>query len=627
MTARAPFGVLAALLTCYLAAPLVAFAVRLAASRERGFGVPGLWGALYVSFVCATISLFLVCLFGIPLAYLLARRPGRVARIVGVAVQLPLALPPLMSGLLLIYLVGPYSFLGAHLGGRLTDSMAGVVLAQSFVAAPFLVVAARAAFVQVDRSLLEVAATLGHGELSRFVRVALPAAAPGVRAGMVLCWLRAFGEYGATVILAYHPFTLPIYDFNQFSAAGLPTTQAPVALALGSALVVLAASRLPLARLWRHRDTRLAAIGEPAHPSAAPRGVVTAVHAVPPPPLRFAVAAHQGGFALEVAHDATSGRLAVLGPSGSGKSTLLRALAGLLGPRVAEVTLGRDALGDRAPEAREVGYVAQGFDLFPGRAVAGQLSFGVGADAQAAARLVHELGLTELWARLPNELSGGQRQRVALAQALARTPALLLLDEPFTGLDAPVRLEARRALRRLQHEHGLASVVVTHDPEDAAYLADEVIVLAEGRALQAGPIATVFRHPASLAVARLLGIPNFARAVVVEPGVLAIGTGRLFADTGGLTRGSTVAWSVRPEHIELVARGPNRLAARVLDRTELGVLAEVALLLETGTELVARPSASPDVRAGEAVGLEIAPAAISCWPAEPDINDAGAAVL
>ncbi|MDA8295695.1 MAG: ATP-binding cassette domain-containing protein [Actinomycetota bacterium] len=614
MTARAPFGVLAALLTCYLAAPLVAFAVRLATSSERGFGAPGLFGALYISVVCATISLVLVCLFGIPLAYLLARRPGRVARVVGIAVQLPLALPPLMSGLLLIYLVGPYSFLGSHLGGRLTDSMAGVVLAQSFVAAPFLVVAARAAFVQVDRSLLEVAATLGHGELSRFARVALPAAAPGVRAGMVLCWLRAFGEYGATVILAYHPFTLPIYDFNQFSAAGLPTTQAPVALALGSALVVLAASRLPLARWWQHRRGGQGALGEPTRASVPRLPVASPARVAPPAPLRFSVSAHQGGFALRVSHEAPTGRLAVLGPSGSGKSTLLRALAGLLGPAAAELALGDDRLGDRPPETRGIGYVAQGFDLFPGRQVAGQLAFGVGADAPAAARLAEDLGITALWTRLPSELSGGQRQRVALAQALARTPPLVLLDEPFTGLDAPVRLEARRALRRLQREYGLASVVVTHDPEDAAYLADEIIVLSEGRALQAGAVPTVFAHPASPAVARLLGIPNFAHAVVVEPGVLAIGSGRLVADTGGSSRGSVVAWSVRPEQVELVAPGRGGLAARVLDRTELGVHAEVTLLLEGGIELVARPVGPTAVRAGAEVGLEIPPAAISCWP-------------
>ena len=265
-------------------------------------------------------------------------------------VLLPLALPPLMSGILLIYLVGPYTFLGRLFGGHLTISLAGIVLAQTFCAAPFLIVAARAAFGAVDPAMLDVAATLGHSELSRFRLVALPLAAPGIRAGMLLAWLRAFGEYGAVIVLAYHPFSLPVYTYNQFSGIGLPTTLAPTALALAVAAVVVALGRLAPRRHRAHRSAR----------SRARRSGATT-----PKPVSFDIDHHLGTFHLERVTPAGGSHLAVLGPSGSGKSVLLRCLAGLYGPAPGPVCYGDRSVARIAAESRQVGYVAQGFTLFP----------------------------------------------------------------------------------------------------------------------------------------------------------------------------------------------------------------------------------------------------------------------
>ena len=237
---------LAGLLVVYLSVPLVAFAVRTVRSPDRGFGVPGLWGALYVSVATATVSVALIALLGIPLGYLLARSRSRVASVVSVIVVLPLAIPPLISGIVLVGLVGPYTPVGRAFGAHLSDSMAGVVLAQSFVAAPFVVIAARAAFASVDPTLLEHAATLGLSELARFWRVSLPIAGPTIRAGLLLGWLRAFGEYGATVVLAYHPYSLPVYTSVQFSGTGIAASEAPTMLALLTAAAVAALWRVPL---------------------------------------------------------------------------------------------------------------------------------------------------------------------------------------------------------------------------------------------------------------------------------------------------------------------------------------------------------------------------------------------
>lgn len=149
-TPRNPLTWLGGLIAAYLILPLVAFVVRFLSVPTRGFGTPGLFPALWISISCATISLVLITLFGVPLAYYLARSRSRTASVIGVLVHLPLALPPLMSGIVLIYLVGPYTFLGQLFGEHLTDSMTGIVITMTFCAAPFLIVAARAGFVTLD---------------------------------------------------------------------------------------------------------------------------------------------------------------------------------------------------------------------------------------------------------------------------------------------------------------------------------------------------------------------------------------------------------------------------------------------------------------------------------------------
>ena len=245
---RSPLTYLGSLLALYLLVPLVAFAVRFAVSDDRGFGALGLASAFWTSVGTASVSTAIITVLGVPLAYVLARSPGRLSRAVGVLVQLPLALPPVMSGIVLIYIVGPYTALGSLFDGELTSTFVGVVIAQTFVASPFLVIAARSAFSALDPALDDLAATMGHRPLARFLRVALPAASGGIGAGILLTWLRALGEYGATVLLAYHPYTLPVFTNVQFQAVGIPGTQAPTALALGIAIVAVLGVPFAVAR-------------------------------------------------------------------------------------------------------------------------------------------------------------------------------------------------------------------------------------------------------------------------------------------------------------------------------------------------------------------------------------------
>jgi ABC-type Fe3+/spermidine/putrescine transport system ATPase subunit/ABC-type sulfate transport system permease component len=625
---------LGGLLVVYLLFPIGAFLYRLIGSHDRGFHEPGLWSALGISVEGATISLLIIVVLGVPLAYWLAHSRSRFASVVGFAVQLPLALPPLMSGIVLIYLVGPYSFLGVHSGDRLSETVAGVVLAQSFVSAPFLVISARSAFATVDPALDDLAATLGHRPLARFFRVHLPVASPGIRAGMILTWLRAFGEYGATVIIAYHPFSLPIYTANQFAGYGLPTTQAPTALALGAAGLAIAVGNL---RRPARRRPRVLPV-----PQAPPPAITT--------PLGFDLDVHVGTFSLRLRHPTGGHRLAILGPSGSGKSVTLKAVAGLLGPRVGAVTYGGIDVSGLAPEDRGIGYVPQGLGLIPGRTVWSQATFGVRAVPARAAWWLEVLRLEGLADRLPEQLSGGQRQRVSLARALSTDPRLVLLDEPFSALDAPVRDELVRELRRLQHEAGLSTVLVTHDPTEAAMLADELLVVVDGRLLQAGPCADVFRRPASAEVARLLGIDNLLTGVAgpqggivvapvdgatrtgagapdrsvpsaenlgppaadVDPPPLATGATTI-ATVRTWTEGTPLLWRVRPELI--VVRPAGAYPVVVTDSVVTGSGTTVTLRLDGGAELLARSPSVDSLQVGERCAIDIDPFDVSAWPA------------
>src|SRR6202167_2168528 len=488
--------------------------------------------------------------------------------------------------------------------------MYGVVISQSFVSLPFLVVVARSAFRAVDPSLGDAAATLGHGPLARFLRVDGAAASDGLRTGAILMWLRAFGEYGTTVVLAYHPYSLPVYVDNLFSSGPLSLAEAPTILAFGVAVLATAAVRVRRPARARRR------------PIPAPLAPVP----MPLAPVGFDIDVTVGTFRLRVAHPEGGHRLAVVGPSGSGKSVTLRVLAGLLGPDAGPVTYGGIDVSRTAPERRRIGYVPQGFGLMPGRTVWQQAVFGVHADPARAAWWLETLHLDGLLDRLPEQLSGGQRQRVSLARALAGDPRVVLLDEPFSALDAPVRAELRRELRRLQREVSLSTVLVTHDPEEAAMLADEIVVVSNGLVLQSGSCRDVFQRPASAEIGRLLGIDNLFEGTAGTDGLLLAGDrapGVKIRLATGLPPGTRLLWQVLPEALRVRPEpsppGIRRAAVHprqghVADVIILGRTVEVVVLLTSGIELRARSLEVPDLTAGAPCQVETDTAAVSVWP-------------
>ncbi len=234
---------LGAVLLCYYLVPLVSLVVAQPPRTvlER-LATPDVTAAVRTSVLTATVSTALATVFGLPLAYWLARTESRRSALVTALVVLPLVLPPIVSGMVLLTVVGPNTLLGgaaATAGVPLTRSLTGVVLAQTFVASPFVVVTAKAAVESVDRSLEYASRSLGKSRWTTFRRVTLPIAWPGILAGVTLGFARAIGEFGATIMLAYYPRTMPVQIWVSFTTRGLDEAFPIAVVLLGVAVATL----------------------------------------------------------------------------------------------------------------------------------------------------------------------------------------------------------------------------------------------------------------------------------------------------------------------------------------------------------------------------------------------------
>jgi ABC-type Fe3+/spermidine/putrescine transport system ATPase subunit/ABC-type sulfate transport system permease component len=549
----APLPWLAGLLAIYLIAPLVAGVQQAGMADWTTVDVAALTRACLISVLSATLATFGIGLGGIPLGYLLARISGRAMGLLGFLVQLPLALPPLASGVLLLFLVGYTTPIGRLTAGALTDSFIGIVLAEVFVAAPFLIIAARSAFAAMDPALEGVAATLGRGPLFVFFRVGMPIVRPAIVSGLLLAWLRAFGEFGATVMVAYHPYSLPVYTYVAFGAQGLPAMLPVLVPTLALAVAIMVLSTLADYRAYMRPAARVSLV---ALPTVAPD--VTPPRELPTSAidLKLRLERRLGDFHLDITWSPRTRRFAIVGPSGSGKSLTLKMIAGIERCDRGSILLDGREICSVKPAARGIAYVPQNYALFPHLTVAEQLAFPAGADAKLAQHWLDRLGLRSLDQRRPDALSLGQQQRVALARALVRPARLLLLDEPFSALDAPLRSRLRSEMLALQNELAAATIIVTHDPAEAAMLADEILVLENGRVLQSGRTDAVFRRPNSETVARLLGGDYAAEGVAVGSDGIAVGVGVVLKISGPpLKPGARVGWTAPPARIRLSESG------------------------------------------------------------------------
>jgi iron(III) transport system ATP-binding protein len=265
---------------------------------------------------------------------------------------------------------------------------------------------------------------------------------------------------------------------------------------------------------------------------------------------------------------------AILGPSGSGKTTLLRVLAGFERSDRGVITLGERVVEDGRhfvpPEERGIGYVPQEGALFPHLTVAKNIAFGLSRRERRdgrIARLAEMVGLADMVDRYPHQLSGGQQQRVALARALAIEPEVVLLDEPFSSLDAGLRASVRSDVLRVLREAGTTALLVTHDQDEALSMADLVAVIRHGRIGQTGTPQELYEHPVDAAMAEFLGDANLINGSV-DSAVASTPLGILPLRPGSIrVAGPTSAViMVRPEQVEIrPGHAVHGLAARVLE--------------------------------------------------------------
>ena len=300
-----------------------------------------------------------------------------------------------------------------------------------------------------------------------------------------------------------------------------------------------------------------------------------------------------GDFTLDAAWSSDQPIVALVGPSGSGKTLTLQCIAGLITPDSGRIVSAERTLFDSGeginvrPQQRRIGYVFQGYALFPHMTVEQNVSYGLRARASRFGAvhesctdrtkdIIERLGLRAVTSRYPGELSGGQQQRVALARALATDPDVLLLDEPFSALDAPLRRELSAELSQTLRDWGKLAVLVTHDLPEAYQIADMVVLYEHGGTTGAVSKNDLLWHPSSERVARLIGARNILRATIADSSgdsiVLDWRGGRLEAARSPshplhARAGDQLAFFVRPEYVRLIRK--NRPVTDGLRQTNL----------------------------------------------------------
>lgn len=304
--------------------------------------------------------------------------------------------------------------------------------------------------------------------------------------------------------------------------------------------------------------------------------------------------------------------LALLGPSGCGKTTILRLIAGFERPENGSILLyDRLITGDTTfipPERRGVGMVFQDYAIFPHLSVMENVSFGLHKKNKSeveliVAEMLKLVGLENYTQRYPHELSGGQRQRVALARALAPSPVLLLLDEPFSNLDADLRMQMRVELRSILKKIQTTVILVTHDQEEAMFMGDRIAVINHGQLEQIGTPETIFHQPATRFVAEFMGETHFLPGKVSEQGIeTEIGP---VAQNVDLPVGTEVEIALRPDDVRFVPQADAQYS--VSARNFRGAMNFYTLELPSGRQLFSIENHTSDIEAGTPVIVKIEP--------------------
>jgi iron(III) transport system ATP-binding protein len=320
-----------------------------------------------------------------------------------------------------------------------------------------------------------------------------------------------------------------------------------------------------------------------------------------------------------------------LGPSGCGKTTLLRIIAGLERQNAGSVMMSGRDVSTLPPSRRNYGIVFQSYALFPNLTVARNVAYGLetrnvarGEIQRRVDELLALVGLAAHRHKYPAQLSGGEQQRIALARALAPSPALLLLDEPLSALDARVRQSLRHEMRALQRRLGVTTIMVTHDQEEALAMADRIVVMNQGVVEQVGTPVEVYTRPRSPFVARFVGRMNFIEATACErTGWAQLGAVEMrHGAAEPLVPGTRLTLAIRPEEIvvgDATAGIENRLVTRIRSIQFLGPFTRLSLTLPDGApalecDVAATAFAALGAAEGSELALALRPEALRVFP-------------
>ena len=349
---------------------------------------------------------------------------------------------------------------------------------------------------------------------------------------------------------------------------------------------------------------------------------------------------------LQLSLECLSGELhALVGPSGSGKTTALRTIAGLNNPHTGSIECNGQLWFEAneingistslSPAQRSCGFLFQQYALFPHLSALENVCIalynskaGLAERQVQAGQWLNRMGIGELAARMPHQLSGGQQQRVALARALARSPQVLLLDEPFSAVDAPTRQGLYKTLAELRKALNIPILLVTHDLREADLLADRITVIDQGVGLQTAPPQVLFKRPRNSRVAELVGINNKFEGVFTAGKLSWDGCNQVFEviDKGKIPPNTRVAWVIPSDGLSLHHKAsPSSIEAHVEQISALGQIAVIQLLLNTATHTLTWEASAAEVKrleleVGKNTHVQIDGSKIHIMPLRP-IND------
>ncbi len=498
------FGVLALICIAFVVFPILGLAYYFLIHHSAPILWSSLFSAVVNSVVPSLVAITIGMIIAIPTGFFISRATSKGAAFLGFVLRLPLGVPPLVAGIMLLIVFGPNSPIGKVFHGRLTNTLIAITIAQLFASVPYVIEGSRGAFALLDEEVMVVADSLKMKLNRRLLSIYLPMVWSAIRSSLVLGYLRGFGEFGAVLLVAYNPTSLPIYTYVSFEGAGLPSTVTPVLVTLViSGTVAYLISRIA----WPTRVIeggfsyfRSQAKKRYQSNSKVERGDFVDGASF------ISVEGTVGGFELDINFTIEPGCSVILGPSGSGKTLTLHSLAN---HRINGVKLSIDGPLCGALHS-SIGYVPQRLGLWPHMTVEQNLRLCIdvsGSDLEIS-EVLEGLDILELRGRMPKELSGGQYQRAAIARAMCSGGKLLILDEPLSALD----LALRRSFLSLLAEHVKSKVpyliMVTHDVDEALYLADSIVVMSHGEVLQQGTPSKIIDSPYNRAVAGIAGFDN-----------------------------------------------------------------------------------------------------------------------